>query len=80
MELNLSEIREEINEIDKEMIELFKKRMACASSVAQYKAERGLPVLDSERERALLNKICNLAGEELDTYALTLYMYQPETS
>ena len=73
MELNLNEIREEINEIDSEIVELFKKRMACASSVAQYKAEHGLPVLDSERERALLNKICNLAGEELDTYALTLY-------
>lgn len=73
MELNLSEIREEINEIDREIVELFKRRMACASSVAQYKAEHGLPVLDSERERALLTKICSLAGEELDTYALTLY-------
>ncbi len=73
MELNLSEIREEINNIDNEIVELFKRRMTCASSVAQYKAEHDLPVLDSERERALLTKICNLAGEELDTYALTLY-------
>ena len=73
MELNLSEIREEINEIDREMIELFKRRMACASSVAEYKAEHNLPVFDPERERALLTKICNMAGEELDTYALTLY-------
>ncbi len=73
MELNLSDIREEINEIDREMVELFKRRMACAASVAKYKAEHNLPVLDSERERALLTKICNMAGEELDTYALTLY-------
>ena len=73
MELNLSEIRNEINEIDREIIELFKKRMACASSVAEYKAEHKLPVLDPERERALLTKICSMAGEELDTYALTLY-------
>ena len=73
MELNLQEIRNEINEIDNEIVELFKKRMNCAASVAQYKAEHNLPVLDSERERALLTKICNLAGEEFDTYALTLY-------
>ena len=73
MELNLNKIREEINEIDREIIELFKKRMTCASSVAEYKAEHSLPVFDPERERALLTKICNMAGEELDTYALTLY-------
>jgi chorismate mutase/prephenate dehydratase len=73
MELNLSEIREEINEIDREIVELFKRRMACASSVAQYKAEHDLPVFDPERERALLTKICNMAGEGLDNYALTLY-------
>ena len=73
MELNLNEIREEINEIDREIVELFKRRMNYASLVAQYKAENGLPVLDAARERALLTKICNMAGEELDTYALTLY-------
>ena len=73
MELNLQEIRKEINDIDEKIVELFKKRMNCAASVAQYKAEHNLPVLDSERERALLTKICNMAGEEFDTYALTLY-------
>ena len=73
MELNLQEIREEINDIDEKIVELFKKRMNCAASVAQYKSEHNLPVLDSERERALLTKICNMAGDEFDTYALTLY-------
>ena len=73
MELNLQEIRKEINDIDEKIVELFKKRMNCAASVAQYKSEHNLPVLDSERERALLTKICNMAGEEFDTYALTLY-------
>ena len=73
MELDINKLREEINEIDREMVELFKKRMSVAASVAQYKKERGIPVLDAARERALLGKISDMAGEELDGYARTLY-------
>ena len=73
MEFDINKLREEINEIDREMVELFKKRMNVAASVAQYKKERGLPVLDAARERALLGRISDMAGEELDGYARTLY-------
>ena len=73
MELDINKLREEINEIDREMVDLFKKRMKVAASVAEYKKERGLPVLDAARERALLGKISDMAGEELDGYARTLY-------
>ena len=73
MELDINVLREEINEIDREMVDLFKKRMKVAASVAEYKKERGLPVLDAARERALLGKISDMAGEELDGYARTLY-------
>ena len=73
MELDLNKLREEINGIDQEMVELFKKRMAIAASVAEYKKENGLPVLDAARERALLGRISDMAGEELDGYARTLY-------
>jgi len=73
MELDINKLREEINEIDREMVDLFKKRMKVATSVAEYKKERGLPVLDAARERALLGKISDMAGEELDGYARTLY-------
>lgn len=73
MELDLNKLREEINEIDQEMVALFKKRMNVAASVAKYKKEKGLPVLDAARERALLGRISDMAGEELDGYARTLY-------
>ncbi len=73
MELDLSKLREEINSIDRDMVELFKKRMAVASSVAEYKKEHGLPVLDAARERTLLAKVSDMAGEEFDGYARTLY-------
>ena len=73
MELDLNKLREEINEIDREIVDNFKKRMDVAARVAQYKKERDLPVLDAARERALLNRISDMAGEEFEGYARTLY-------
>ena len=46
----LSVAREEINRIDREMAKLFCERMEAVKSVAEYKKERGLPILDSTRE------------------------------
>ena len=71
--MELSKLREEIDEIDKELVSLFIKRMNCSSSVAQYKKENNMPVLDPSRERALLNKISELSGEEFEAYSRTLY-------
>lgn len=73
MELDLNKLREEINEIDNGIVELFKRRMNIAASVAEYKRENGLPVLDAARERALLSRVSDMAGEEFDIYARTLY-------
>jgi chorismate mutase/prephenate dehydratase len=73
MELDLTKLREEINDVDEKLIELFKKRMNIAAEVAEYKKEHGLPVLDAARERALLERISQMAGEELGGYARTLY-------
>ncbi len=70
---DISMLREEINAIDSEMVELFKKRMGIAASVAEYKKEHSLPVLDAARERALLARISDMAGEEFEAYARTLY-------
>lgn len=70
---NLSVIREKINELDNKIIELWKERMDLCLSVAQYKKENNLPILDEKREKELLDRIGNLAGDELDSYARTLY-------
>lgn len=70
---DLSVIREKINEIDNKIVELWKERMETCLSVAQYKKENNLPVLDTKREAELLNRIGNMAGEELDVYSRVLY-------
>jgi GTP-sensing pleiotropic transcriptional regulator CodY len=46
MKTKLDEAREVINEVDEQMIQLFIKRMAAVSMVAEYKAENSLPVFD----------------------------------
>ncbi len=71
--MKLDEIRNEIDTIDKELVELFKKRMNCAAQIAEYKKENSLPILDASRERALLGKISDLSGEEFEEYTRTLY-------
>lgn len=70
---DLSVIREKINEIDNKIVELWKERMETCLAVAQYKKENNLPVLDAKRERELLNRVGNMAGEELDVYSRVLY-------
>ncbi len=68
----LEEARLIINEVDLEMIELFKKRMQASKMVAEHKKENNLPVLDKAREEALINKNVNyLNDKELEKYYLT---------
>lgn len=50
----LDEIRNELDEIDREIVALFEKRMELARSVAEYKLANGMPVLDRSREAAVL--------------------------
>ncbi len=70
---DLSVIREKINEIDDQIVSLWKERMETCLSVAKYKQENNLPVLDAKRENELLNRIGNMAGDDLEVYSRVLY-------
>ena len=61
--MNLDEIRVDIDKIDKDIVELIKKRMNLSLSVAEYKINNGKKVFDAEREKAILDKVDNLGGE-----------------
>lgn len=73
MSKDLEQLRTEIDDLDQQIVELFKARMEAAGEVAGYKKEHGLPVLDAGRERTLLNKIARQAGDELGDYAQSVY-------
>ena len=71
--MDLNEIRQQINDIDEQMVELFKRRMETVAEVAKYKQENHLPVLDRTRERQVLCRVAEMAGEDLEHYAKVLY-------
>ncbi len=71
--MNLEECRKEIDNIDSEIVRLFSKRMDIAQNVAAYKKETGMAIYDSERERKLLEKVENAAGEAYGDYVRRLY-------
>ena len=52
----LQDARAKINEIDKQMAELFESRMQAAKTIAEYKKERGLQIYDAKREQAVIEK------------------------
>ncbi len=51
---DIEHARKIINEVDAQMAQLFVRRMQAAEEVAAYKKERGLPILDAAREKAVL--------------------------
>lgn len=67
----LDETRRKINEIDKEMARLFEQRMEAAKSIAETKAEYGLPVFDPVREREVIARNrAHIKSPELEEYYL----------
>ena len=63
---DLSELRQEIDAIDRQLVALFEQRMAVTRQVGEYKLAQGLPVLDRSREEQVLaGKVALLQNEGL---------------
>lgn len=68
----LEEARNIINDVDLEMIGLFKRRMEASLMVAEFKKENNKPIYDPKREEELIAKnIKALDNKELEEYYLT---------
>ena len=78
--MELNELRNEINQIDDEILNLFLRRMDVAEQVADYKREHGLPILQPQREREILKKVADAAGPEKSGYARVLFSMLMELS
>ena len=70
--MELSEIREKIDAVDDQLLDLFLQRMDLSEEVAAYKNEHHLPILNKERERAILAKVTERSGEK-ERYAYHLF-------
>lgn len=62
---DLLESRNEIDQIDSEIVRLFERRMDVCKDVAEYKLHTGKPVLDRKRE---LDKIATLKEKALNRF------------
>lgn len=71
--MNIEELRNKIDETDRELTRLFEERMKTASLIAEYKMENNLPVFDAERERKVINKVTSLVDDDFAGYTKSLY-------
>lgn len=65
-------VRNDIDRIDKQLLQLFIERMQCSERVAEIKRGAGIPVLNAAREQAILDRVRGEAGEYGDS-AVALY-------
>ena len=67
---DLERYRQQIDSIDKELIELFEKRLDVVLKVAEYKKANNSPVLHSNREKQVLDKaVDNLQNKDYAPFA-----------
>jgi chorismate mutase/prephenate dehydratase len=70
----LDVLRGGIDEVDRQIVTLFERRMAITRQVGEYKQSVGMPVLDPRREREVLEaKTAWLTNPELKTDVVLLY-------
>ena len=71
--MDLTQLRNEIDKIDNELVKLFGQRMDVAAQIADYKKENKLPILVPAREREKLVDVAEKAGPEMANYTRVLY-------
>lgn len=77
----LEKCRIEIENIDKQFVELFEKRMDVAARVAAYKKENDLPIYDKERETQLIQRnVKELKNEEYEILLRRFFLQVMELS
>ncbi|WP_294703898.1 chorismate mutase [uncultured Fusobacterium sp.] len=65
----LERARIEINRIDKEIAKLFQERMKAVEDVIEYKIENNMEILDSGREKEVIEKnIALLENKKYEKY------------
>ncbi|WP_049520762.1 chorismate mutase [Streptococcus oralis] len=55
--MNLDMIRQEIDQIDDQIVKLLEERMHLVEGVVAYKKASGKPILDSKREEVIFEKV-----------------------
>ena len=71
--MDLSDVRVKIDALDDQLVDLFKKRMDLAMDVAKVKKSENLPILNTARERAIINRLTENEADDMAGYIKILY-------
>ena len=71
--MELKALRNEIDTIDDELVQLFAKRMEVSEKIADYKKANNMPILVPAREREKLLDVAQKAGPDMANYTRVLY-------
>ena len=72
--IDLSKVREEINNIDKKIVKLLERRFNCAMKVGQYKKQNNLSIYDENREKIVIEECVKLLNNpQYNGYLENLY-------
>ena len=69
----LADIRVEIDAIDDQLADLVRRRLDIVGEVAAAKREKGVPVSDPARERAILSRVAEKVGPEYENAARLVF-------
>ncbi|MEE8808583.1 MAG: chorismate mutase [Lactimicrobium sp.] len=80
-ENKLKDARSRIDAIDAQMADLFAQRFAAVRDVIDYKIENRLPILDSGREKEILEKnVSRISDDDIRPYFRRWYQELMELS
>ena len=71
--MTLEALREQIDAIDAQFLELLQRRLSVSEQIGDYKKEHGLPILDEARQTEKINKLCQLADTEDEAAVRALF-------
>ena len=71
--MDIQQMRQQIDQIDDQLVELFCQRMSVSHAIADYKKDNNLPIHVPAREREKLQDVAQKAGGDMANYTRVLY-------
>ena len=65
MDRRILELRQQIDDLDEDIIQLLKKRMGISKEVGRLKEELDIPVEDKTRENEIIERLTHQTGQNL---------------
>lgn len=70
----INNTRQQIDLIDKALLQLFEQRMNMVKNIVHYKKKRGLTIEDNIREAHIIKQVCSdLIHKEYEPYAIEFF-------